>query len=265
MFWNNHYYLLQAFDLLGRQLYPDSWTGYEHESREVISPEELKARRDPLEREVEELKQVWADASNDLKERLPTAEERAAISAKIDSVRDRCNELEELLFEMGKPDASHIRDYNKWQRMIEVRDRLYEAFRTEALKPLFDGSTFIEWDYWLRNDGCKIFLPISMMTTSRNMSGKRRGSVTVEKVPFDKWLSRIEPREGENSHLSRARTEFTNEILKEAESGERTRYRDDWIHVGTEKYGLSANEAKKIWQANTLPKWRRKGRPKLNG
>ena len=265
MFWNNHYFLLQAFDLLGRKLYPDSWAGNEYESRDVPSPEELLELRTPIEQEIAKQERLWDEARTEIKIKLLSPEDQTRCEQRIDEARNRCIELQEQLLHIEKPTKSHERAYKGFRRLVFVRDKLYKSFQNNEIQPLFDGTTHIDWDSWLRNNGCKVFLAISVMTTNRMMSGKRRGSVTVEKVPFDKWLRRIEPLEGYVSPDREAQIEFDNVIIQMAQSGVKTHTRDECIEIGVRQHGLSANLAKKIWQKETPPEWRRKGRPRKNG
>lgn len=265
MYWNNHYFLLQAFDLLGRKLYPDSWTGTEYESREVPSPEELQNVRTPIEREIKEQEAIWEEAEKELKAKLLSVEDREDLVQRIDQARDRSNELIDQLQHIERPGASHESAYRSQQRMIVARDRLYEAFRVNEIEPRFNGSSLIHWDAWLRNEGCQVFLSVSMMTTSPSMSGKRRGSVTVEKVPFDRWLAKVIPLEGSISPEVESALAYTNYLENEIAGGVKNLTRDQYLEVGKKNYGLGANEAKRIWRDTVPADWRKKGRRKEIG
>ena len=156
------------------------------------TPEELKALREPLETELEQVKAEIA-LGPDRHMKTVDPEETENIKRDIQKLMDRRNELYKELDEIPECDDSYIQRYKLYQRGTETEQTLIQA--------LIDGKlTF--WcpfgyrdgpDLWEQKRGYQYSIELSQARWPSEVTEKKRQFVRLHKEVFDKWLETIPP------------------------------------------------------------------------
>jgi len=115
--------LANAFNFLGKHLYASQWSGQELSCAPLLSPQDLDAKRAPIEKQVTELERQM-DANPDNKQDLVTTR----------------NALLHELWEIGEADEEYKGRYQVFERKLETEKVLLNGLTSKSLTANLDLS-----------------------------------------------------------------------------------------------------------------------------
>ncbi len=264
------FFLLEAFDHVGRHLFDSEWEGTEFEAAKVPdykikARDRLAAARAELTDIVEKSKelttlQLRTTKDTDNRRNTETLQDLATAS------RALMNEIAALKpYEWGLDD-----ELGRRERYEVTLKCVTNALADGSLRALYLPMTYIDRHSWISSAEFAIILPLSYVVRRRQKMAFRRKTVFVERNPFREWLARIEPiNPGALEKLPpEIRARFV--ARKIVAAAPRPLKMDDFIKQLLEKVDdLSERAAQRIWGDKgtdmIVPQsWRAKG-PKTHG
>lgn len=178
--------LLAAFDLLGRRMYPEHWTGLEVEAEPVEPPEVAAERRRSVQDRIEALDRALLDLDarqsvtrDPARTNEIAAERRRTVEARSLAMRD--------LDQCHEPNQRYVARFERWQRREGATGRLIEALAEERFLAVTEVRQSIPSHLWRRIEpGFQLHLPLSVI--SMPPEGVRQHAVLLPKSSFDAWL-----------------------------------------------------------------------------
>lgn len=260
MNFDSHLYLLHAFDLLGRRLHGARWNGQEYRAAKRQPPDDVSAARAPFERSIADLDRRQA-AIAEARRRTVAADEIARLADEERAVIAERQSLRNQLRELPEPDDSYATAWQAYSRRLETERLLVDALRSGKLQVQFPSGTVVDWPYWERDAGFKLFLELSMVKVPRHRSGAGRGSVLFRRDAFEEWLKTVLPYdEGDQAQLppeERCRAWLVDLVGKMQKPGRKEALRSEAM---VRFPGLSKRAFDRIWEKHTPSNWRTAGR-----
>lgn len=254
----NYYTTDEAFDVLGRVLFPDEWEGNCNELNADPYPPMAKAAKidhaiDLLHAEQEQFLNGRYEAQLTQLEK----EKLAVIQAKL------------IEYNGGhKYGTIQNRDYDKYanrhQRAFVVEKAIMDALREDKIKLLLVPSSAIVMPSWWNEPEMKLSIRLSMATVPLTyLSGGMYGA-RIQQNSFDAWLKTLPQFLDRSDALTDA--EYANVWLANElrEHNQKKRMsREAYFELAKKKRPtLSERAFRQAW-ANTAPShWKKKGRPK---
>lgn len=264
-FFDLHCVLREAYDRLGHHLFGDQWTGYEIDEDRLAPPEEIEAKRAPIEAQLLKIDNDLKSAA-ELSGRLVKSDDMARADEKSKALSaERESLFRQLRDGIHDPNDSYRTRYAAYQRRAKTEALLIEALGKEKIEGIY-GSNMILPGYVWRGERCfRYYLDCSIAVVPRHVSAIRRGTVFVKKSSFANWLKSVAP---ETYAVAARRSteercaEFLLEKIRET-SGEQARARDEYFEEArTLIPELSRDGFLRVW-GNTVPEsWRGRGRRK---
>lgn len=258
---DDFYFLLHAFDRLGRYLFGESWTGQEFKSRSLPTPDEVAADRAPLEAHREEL--------DGRLRRIDEALSRAILQADIDRLKgERAalileqTEVRSRLFAMPSATDGYRLDWEDFSRRQRTEHILLDALQTGRINAQFAEGQIIDWSGLHRDREFKVYLALSQVKAPRLRSPIRRGAALIRRNAFDEWLKGILPiHPGAIASLS-PEEQCRAWIVGLGNSGQKPKPKPElWEEAQGLFPGLSKKAFERLWAQHAPDSWRRKGRP----
>lgn len=186
------YFLLHAFDRLGRHLFDHDWTGREFRAREVPSPDDVAAQQADLELQLAALNTAIEDADQAIA-RSVDAEEILKLKEKKEALITERAGLRTPFYQFPSAAKSLRLDWECFQRRTQTENSLFSALKAERLKAETTDGMIIDWPAWERERGFRCYLDLSMVRVPPTRSSVRRYSVLLRREPFEDWLKTILP------------------------------------------------------------------------
>lgn len=254
------YPLLWAFDRLGERLFGNTWDGNEYQRKQIESPDDIEAKRTPLEVQLAEFDRKEQTHRTSIKRSLKEAvihRHQSAI-AKLIEQRVRINGELALL---PSVDGSWRRRYAAYERKASAEQTLIDAFGSGDLAANFVGGLVIDRWLWSEPNEFRYYLAESLGVISQRYSSCRRSMIVVPRTKFDEWLKGIKPIVVSSQTISpedlfRARL---RQDIKGAKPGSKTAYRERVLEEFT---GLSRRAFDRVWDQDVPDSWKRSGRPR---
>lgn len=189
---DSHYYLLQAFDRLGRHLFGEEWTGQEFQARPTRKPEAVAAEAAPIEARLAEIQKAQ-NALTEAKRRTTNADEVARLADELERLEMERREDLASLQQIAQTIESAHRDWPAFSRHSRTYDTLFSALRSERLQAEAVDGMQIEWPVWEQEPGFVCYLNLSLVHVARYRSSARRMSVIIRKEAFETWRKTVDP------------------------------------------------------------------------
>lgn len=253
------YFLLEAYDLLGRHLYDREWIGNEIYKTPLPDPEEVKAQRNEMQRKIDDLKKE-ADLLEAKKKRMLPDEEMAEVVKKLRSLYGQRGKIsQELSSNTYDPDERYQADYDAYQRRQVTINTLTDALKNRKVSAQADDQMIIPWHDWDDEDGFKCYWDQSLGIFPKHRMGKRRAAIFIKIDEFDEWCKTIPPisiEEGNPLHAELKAEGILREWCKSPKTKTKEGYKKELMRLAP---GLSRNGFLRIW-AKTVPRsWSKTG------
>ncbi|WP_373085290.1 hypothetical protein [Sneathiella sp.] len=141
---DSHYFLLQAFDRLGRHLYRNDWTGMEAFAAPSDDPAILKTRHKELN---DQLDTIGLEKAGLLLKggRLEKGPEKEKINLRLFELQKQEQELLNRKSALPSYRETLIADYEQYQRGQQTREILFRGFADKKIEALFGLDQIIDW------------------------------------------------------------------------------------------------------------------------
>jgi len=189
---DSHYYLLQAFNHLGRHLFGDEWTGQEFQAPPATDPREITTKIEPLAPRQAELEQEMKTLT-EAKGRTTDADEIARLNSELARLTDERNAVANLGYKLEQDLRSAQGDWPPFDRHTRTLETLLSAFRSKLIRADTPNGVGIEWADWEQAGGFVCYLALSLVCAPRLRSSVRRFSVIVRKDGFAEWIKSVTP------------------------------------------------------------------------
>ncbi len=260
------YLLNEAFELVGERLFGTDWRGYgaELKARKIESPADLKSARKPIETEIAACDEKLTNLKNEAAKTIN--EQRAVeIATERESLISERAKLRGHLVEKLSPSESYVRDYEAYQRRSKAEKILVSALSSGKIEAYCLHTMDVPDFFWRQERGFRYDIKLSIIWMPRTYSSERRESVRIRDKKFDVWLDTIAPidpsKHPDLTPEDHARYWFSD-ITR---SGPKEKSRNEYVQDMIDRYpGLSRKAAKRIWENEALPDWKKSGAPKKN-
>lgn len=261
----SYYFLLHAFDVLGRRLFGEEWTRQEYRQAPLPSPEEVTAERAPLEQRIAELDARQEEIEQDIGRSLSAGQldslkgDKAALITERTACRERLSHLYRI-------DDRYRHEYETFTRRRETEKRLFGALASGQLAASYGGLCNLDWEGWSRERGFKVYLETSLVVAPRLRGGARRASVLIPRDAFDEWLKTVLPiTAGAIATLS-PEEQCRAWLTSLAASGQKPKAKTALCEEALKRFpGLGPRGFRRVWDLHVPASWRRKGRPDAPG
>ncbi len=256
-----NYLLTEAFEIIGKRLFSDGWTGYELWARDIKPPGEIKSERAPLKDEIAKLDEMETALRDELSKTVD--EERVEeVKTEIGDILTHRAELHSELSKNPEPPDSYYHDYQAFQRRNKAESTLLEALRGGDVKAHCLGGMVVDEQLWKGKKGFRYYIDLSMVVMPKRYSSRRRNSIRIPEGQFDAWLDvnlPIEKPETEYSLEERCK----NFLKRESDKGPQRKTKPDYFDEAQTKIpGLSRRAFDRAWVESTPMEWRKRGRRK---
>lgn len=256
-----HYFLMHAYDRLGRRMLPDTWTGNEISAYEPEPLEERRAKRAPLE--------VKLSKIDDLIEALKV--EKSG-SLKQD-VKDRCNskiktliseriKVSSQLSEIGEIDKHYLEGLKEIERRDLVKQELCRALEAQEFELSFPSGFNLRWEQLSKEPGYGFSIRHSLVRLPVERYGRnnRHYAAVIIREKFDKWLETHHPAPAKPDTPEARLQEFEQWFRQHLAKGGVHLRKPDVIEIGKEKFQLSELKAISVWNKLAPNNWKNAGR-----
>lgn len=257
-----HYFLLHAFDRLGRRLHGDEWDAQEYKVAPCRSPEEIEAQRRELQNGLDEIA-AKIDALNGQIGKTVNADEIASFKQRMDELEAARTDIREVFYRLPHDMTGPQRDWDRHTRKQQTELLLLQALTDEKLFAYEPGGMRIEWRSWSLYPGFKCSLDLSLIRVPAHCSGQRRMSVLLHKEDFDKWLQTVLPVSesalAQTSPEDRCRAWLVEIALPSAPPARKA----EMCSEAMQRFpGLSERAFNRLWDAIAPEHWKKSGRRK---
>jgi hypothetical protein len=256
---DHYYFLLHAFDRLGRHLYGEEWTGDEFRAQHVMTRAELEREHERLGNELREVEGELRAVTGMIGRSAGATV--TALKAEETQLTDRCERLRQRYWMTPKPDGSDDVRFRDHERCRRTRETLFDALEAGSLQAEFIGGPIVDWVGWCRQPGFRVCLEFSFVILPRT-AATRRGSVVLRRVAFEEWSKSVLP-------ASRVRLEglapFERCRLRIQELGRtisKPRKKVLRDQLKREIPELLDAEFNRAWELYAPAAWKSKGRPR---
>jgi hypothetical protein len=263
MITDHNYFFFQAYELLGRYLFGDTWTGNEIQEWEMKSPEAIEDLRTPHEAEVAELDDQDAELEAEIG-RTVSEDEIERIQAKINQLQKTRALHLDALAKLPRLDDRYRERFQSVERRELTEKQLIDALADGALDAVFGFGLMVPGELWAGAPGFKYYLELSIAVMPKTHSGTRRGPIFIPKGAFDVWIDGIIPEVMDGS-TSAAPEVLCRKFLRDVSSGPRSKsktgYRKDAM---ANIEGLSIRQFDRAWDREVPIRWKEPGRPRAS-
>lgn len=259
----DHYYLFQAYELLGHWLYGREWTGSEYSYRDegMLSPEQLAARRRPMEEGIERANREIASLGERIRKTVKADEIESAQQSERRCFETRAKLLA-ALYELPEPDESYRHSFAMLERRRVTEGRLIEALRKGDLAARAAFGIVIPAEKWNDASDFRFNIELSLVIFPRGFSSLRRASVTLPRPGFDGWLSEQIPVVPDPTHKI-APDVLCRDFLRSEVAKGKTMSRDKYRAEALKLFpGLTMRRFTQLWSEIAPRGFKLPGRPK---
>lgn len=260
MNYDNFYFLAHAFDLIGRRLFPEKWSGNELGYPDRPSPDEVAKTRAELEEQERSLQGLRRDLNMKLESENASnlADE---IRAEIIVIDEELNKVFNTLQWTPKSDDNYKKSYEEIRRRDAVTNELSRLLKAETLHLYRHSGGRIEWRRVHDQPGFRLNAEKSyaLLPETEGGLGQRLVSALVSKKDLDAWLDEHFPIITDPNSKT-AKTQKIKMWVNEITVAGGIIKREDFFKKANE-FGVTDYAATPIWQEiDSLYKHR--GRPK---
>ena len=260
----NYYFLLHAFDVLGRRLYPTDWTGDEFDQRDMEAPGEVAAKLKPVDEKLAEIDAELEANAAAIRRETGEAEMASLQQKRVELFANRTAALDERR-PLQKLDDTYSRDYAAYQRRIKTEEALFGALESGKIRAQYGRSLLLDWASWSHEPGFKCYLELSLLKAPHRRSGLSRAAVLIRREEFDQWLQTRWPTDpvARAAMLMEQRCEEWLANFVRDNDGKKPSSKS-MIYVSAKKAltGLPRRLFDRVWSGQVVPAdWRRKGAP----
>lgn len=254
------YFFLEAYDRLGRHLYPNTWDGREIIQDALPSPESVMEERAPLERRIEKIQTEVLRTQKKIGSTVKE-DEIADLTETERTLIDNRQKVHAELRNLYEVDDNFRRRYAAFDRAETAKSRLIGALQAGHLKATLGQSLEAPRHLWNGQRGFAYYLELSIAVLPRTFSAKRREPVIFRRKDFDNWLADVVPFEFNEVHpptpevLCRA---FLRRTVEESTRIEKKL--DCWLRAEAEIPKLSERKFDRLWDEIVPHAWKRPGR-----
>ena len=261
MNFDDSYFLLHAYDVLGRHLYGSDWEGNEFKQAPVPSYEEVETIRKPYQDTLKKISERLTDIQDTLSKTIKE-DEISRLSREEKELLWQSGEIETVLHQNWKPGTSHSRQYERYIRRVFVEKKITEGMKLNAFSVILNGSTIVDWSFWERQRGCRIVFHLSLIRVRNDISSQRWGFATINRTEFHEWLKIIEPISGNGIENLSPEERFAIDLRKMVQEGSKKHPVQWYLEFAQAEYGLGPRPARRVWETNVPASWRSSGRPR---
>jgi hypothetical protein len=188
-----HYLLSEAFELVGRQLFGQTWTGMEYAQQPTPSVDEIAAAREPYETSytnlARDLTEIEARISRSLdQEELARATERKrTIEEQLAFLRTK------LHLELPEPNEVMRSQWETYQRCVATERTLIDAIQDRRFSVDDGRGRQIHPLIWTNDPRFRCYLELSVAVTAKRSVTPRVQPVRIDEASFDAWVRTLQP------------------------------------------------------------------------
>lgn len=183
-----HHSLLQAFDLTGRRIFSDAWTGTEAWTRRADDPSTSKTEKAAIVRSLAEIAGKKAVLSPQINFE-DDEEQRKVAQEKFVSLSRQERLAEDRLRHFPPQYDGWIEQHDNFVRRSQIEDLLLGAFSTGALQIYFGGGVAVPWEDWRHRSAFKVYITLSLIRVPRS----ERSDRGIVKSDRDSTITRNNP------------------------------------------------------------------------
>lgn len=163
-----HYSLLQAFDLTGRRIFGDDWTGTEAWTRQSDDPAISIAARATIAQEIVDLSRSMAELSAQVNYPANPEQKEGAQTRYIELSKQR-REAEHRHRHFAGDYDNWIADHAAFVRKSKVEELIMGAFASGDLEMLYREGAVVPLQDWRLRGAFRVYLNLSLIRVPRNM------------------------------------------------------------------------------------------------
>jgi len=238
--------LANAFNFLGQHLYASQWTGQELSCAPLLSPQDLNAKRAPIEKQVTKLEKQM-DATPDNKQ---------------DLTKTRNGLLNEL-WEIGEADEAYQDRYQIYERKLETEKVLLNGLTSKSLTANLTSGADIPIEVWRGSEGFEYDIDLSQVTLPKFYANKPQQAAHINQKALKAWLRDIKPIIKEAKAKTSPNDQCRIFLKEKIELGGKDKTRDEYkAEAMSQITGLSHRAFNQVW-AEIIPEgWKKAGRPR---
>lgn len=256
----NRYFLLEAFEILGRHLFGDDWKGDEIYGQVMPDADETLAERKDKEAKVAVLDERISDLSDRIS-RTVKESEIAALNAEKAELMVQLGALNTALaFELADPEGHHKAAFEKDRRRRTTEETLIGALKSRAIVGMVGPNIEIEGSQW-RDGSFRYSIPCSLIFGLRRLSAHRRDAAFVKRDGFDTWIKMVPKVAGNTGGQPDLKERVTNYLEDFVSSNPVKPAPKPKIRMDTiERFpGLTARKFDGIWDQVVPNSWKATG------
>jgi len=257
---DQYYFLLQAFDQLGRHLYRAEWTGREAFAAPAEDPEILASKYRELQ---DKLDQIDVDLLSLRQKggRLESGSEKEQIDQQLFSLQKEEQELLNKRSALPHYRDTMVTDYDQYQRGQKVREILFAGFADQHISAMFGIEQIIDWKIWRGFDEFEISIPLSRVMAPPQYSSLSEAVVFVSKPSFDQWHLKLQPLVETEPKVLSTKEKAIRLIALLAEQNSDMKKDECLQAMKAELPDLTQNAFNGIWRDHAPAHWKKPGRP----
>ncbi|MDK9721940.1 MAG: hypothetical protein OEL53_12240 [Rhodospirillales bacterium] len=192
LFRNSHYFLIEAFQLLGKRLFGPEWQEDELNAPRLEAPHIVAAQRAPLEAEIAELDNLVSGIDQSISRNI----DMKAIEAFQEERANHFARRQEIIASLRNvyvTDLSYQSRHAAYVRRTETETRLFDALRSDNILSNILGGIVLNGSHWQNRPGYRHIIDLSLIVLPKLVYSKRRGTVLLPMAAFDAWLDTVMP------------------------------------------------------------------------
>jgi hypothetical protein len=258
----DYYFLLHAFDRLGRRLFPQ-WRGDEIAQRCIDPPEVVAAAREPHETRI---KEIYAehDKLEAINAKITDEAKTAANKQTMKGLLEERTGLMERLLPMAQLNEAYHRERANYERRVKTEQLFFGALKSGALRAQLLAGPYVDWPAWSREHGFKCYLALSLVVVPRRQLAMRRGTALIRRTEFEAWLRSATPPHPAARAKMTAEDKFAEwleEFIRKNDGKKPMDRRSIFALARAEIEGLSGRACQRAWPRFAPPDWRKRGAP----
>jgi len=157
-----HYSLLQAFDMAGRHIFFDDWTGTEAWARRSDDPATSRKERAAISRRLAEIEQQISVLHVPINH--PENEtQKSEAQAKYRELSDLRRTTEDRYRHFPVDYDNWVADHAAFVRRSRIEDVLMDALISGELDLVYGGGQVLPWEEWRHRPGFKVYINLSLV------------------------------------------------------------------------------------------------------
>jgi hypothetical protein len=258
----DYYFLLHAFDRIGRRLYPE-WTGDEFDQRSIPSPEVIASEREPLEKRLPEIGAELDAVAAEIRGSLKESEIAEYKGREAQLFEERNSILDRLRHTWRLDDESYRREFAAYERQLKTKEVLFAALEARQIQVQLGRSLIVDWPAWRIEPGFRCNLALSLVRVPRFRSSMRRSTALIRRDEFDKWLNETVPenRPGPEETDPATRCEvWLLDLIRESKGKQPDNRRRIYEAAHRAIPKLTERQFLRAWARVAPPEWKKGGR-----